>query len=667
MRLFSFNHTYESFDQKQLVRLVMLYWFLIITTVVSLGFIFLPTNWERWLNFLLLNVAMNLAHLLLLRFNKTHFASWSLPISIWVMITVPCYTSGGILAPGILTQLSIVLIASLLKGWRGGLTIGLLSMVTDLFFVYMDMHGYLPVTSVVHTPLTRWIAAFIPYCTVIALQYHTTEIMRTNMVSLKNELNKRQAVEGTLAKTIVNLQERVKEFKTLYTISHLLENEDATVHDLCQHIADAMPLGWQYPEDCGVKITIDDIACASINYRPSVYSQSVHIKTKSGKAILIEVIYKKAFTAADEGPFLKEERKLLTLIAEMLKTYIESKESRKALKDYQHALDLSSAVSISDKDGIIRFANEKFCQLTNYTLEELQGQFFGKIMSEMHTMDCYSQLNEALGMGQPFRGEFCNVTKEGKLQWVDSSIVPFLDDNGKITQYLSINYDITERKLVQEKIQKSEQLLSKLTSQVPGNTYMFEIDASGHPSILFANKGSDLYSSPSQNLKESPDEINAILHNEDREIFLQAMQAANASLTPISLQYRKVINGEVKWRWMQAKAEKNDDGKVIWYGATSDITPLVNYIADIEQMLFDISHVLRRPITSLIGLTSIATKEEMTSEKWQQLCGKVKQAAGEMDTFVNELNTIYSTKKMQTPFKLNIQLPIDKRSSLFRR
>ncbi len=668
LRLFQHNPNHEPLDQSHLVRLVMIYWFCIITGIVSLGFVFLPENWERWLDFLLINVGMNALHLVLLHFNKTRFASWSLPLSIWIMITIPCYTSGGILAPGILTQLGIVLIGGLLNGWRGGLAIGALSIFTDLFFVYAEMHGQLPPTSVVHSPLTRWIAAFIPFGTIMILQYHSSELLRLNITTLKEELGKRKAVENTLALTIVHLEERVKEFKTLYTISRFLENSAGSIADTCKKIVETMPAGWKYPKECGVCIHLNGTYFQSVNYKPSNFVQRITTHTKAETEISIEVVYTASFPIADEGPFLKEERNLLELIAEMLKTFVEKKESQSELKDYKHALDLSSAVCISDKDGTIRYANEKFCQMTKYSLKELQGQFFGIMMSKLHSIDYYNNLSESLSKGKPYLGEFCNETKDGQLYWVASSIVPFLDESGNITQYLSINQDITERKLVQEKIAKSEQLLSKLTSQVPGNTYMFEIDASGTPHILFANKGSDLYSltNTSDTLIESPDNIQKIIHEDDRPNFLKAIQDANNTLAPISFQYRKIVNGEIRWRWMQAKAENNEAGKIIWYGSTSDITPLVDYISDIEQMLFDISHVLRRPIASILGLSGANMSEAIAANQWKELRAKIQVAANEMDAFVKELNTVYSEKKKHNQFQFDIDFKVNQRDRLFK-
>ncbi|HRE98023.1 MAG TPA: hypothetical protein PK637_14730, partial [Flavobacteriales bacterium] len=94
-----------------------------------------------------------------------------------------------------------------------------------------------------------------------------------------------------------------------------------------------------------------------------------------------------------------------------------------------------------------------------------------------------------------------------------TSIVPFLDQNGKIYQYLSINHDITDRKNADEKIKESEKLLKKITSQVPGNTYMFEIEESGKANLLFVSRGTDLFNHQYslEELNEHPERLQEVL------------------------------------------------------------------------------------------------------------------------------------------------------------
>ena len=137
---------------------------------------------------------------------------------------------------------------------------------------------------------------------------------------------------------------------------------------------------------------------------------------------------------------------------------------RRALKeitDYKYALDQSAIVAITDQKGIILYANDNFCKISKYSAEELIGQDHRIVNSGYHSAAYIRDLWVTIGNGKIWRGEFCNKAKDGTLYWVDATIVPFLNDNGKPYQYLSIRTDITEKKKLEEELfeqQRNEQL-----------------------------------------------------------------------------------------------------------------------------------------------------------------------------------------------------------------
>jgi PAS domain-containing protein len=269
--------------------------------------------------------------------------------------------------------------------------------------------------------------------------------------------------------------------------------------------------------------------------------------------------------------------------------------------------------------------------------------------------------------GKPYRGEFCNKAKDGSLYWVDTSIVPFLNENGKVYQYLSINHDITNRKEADDKIKESEQLLRKITSQVPGNTYMFEIEEDGHTLMHFINRGTDTFnhSFGFDELSKHPELLREILHPDDKLKFNDTMKEAYQTKSIISFQYRIIVDGATRWRWMQAAPEKSKDGRIIWYGATNDITPLVDYLTSIEQMIFDIGHVIRRPVASILAMSKLITENELNETDIKAVSEKFHTIAEEMDKFIRELNQAYDQKKKETKLSIDIYPVIDKRNSLF--
>ncbi len=233
----------EKNYQGYMVFVLAIIWSVVIGLIVSIGFYFFPQIWYRWLAFLGVSLFMAITSITLNHYGRTRLASWWLTTILWLYITIPCYSAGGIMAPGILSQISVILTAGFLLGWRGGLLFGLLSMGTDFVFAYMEATGQLPVPQVAHNPITRWIGAIIPFGTILALQYYATNHLRAGLAALQKEIYKREEAEKVKDETLYNLGERVKELQTLYTVSRILQNADAGIlrSDLYREVANALP------------------------------------------------------------------------------------------------------------------------------------------------------------------------------------------------------------------------------------------------------------------------------------------------------------------------------------------------------------------------------------------------------------------------------------------
>jgi PAS domain S-box-containing protein len=139
---------------------------------------------------------------------------------------------------------------------------------------------------------------------------------------------------------------------------------------------------------------------------------------------------------------------------ELTSLELELKKSIQELMDIKFALDESSIVAITDSRGTITYINEQFIQISKYTKDELMGQDHRILNSGYHSAEFFKEMWRTIGAGDVWKGEIRNRAKDGSYYWVDTTIVPFLNDKGKPYQYLAIRYEITERKRVEQELQK---------------------------------------------------------------------------------------------------------------------------------------------------------------------------------------------------------------------
>lgn len=175
-------------------------------------------------------------------------------------------------------------------------------------------------------------------------------------------------------------------------------------------------------ENGGYQVQIDYLASADLWYESHVYSSS------TGIFVFIRNITKKK------------------------KIELELQANLQSLKDYQFAVDQASIVSITDKDGVLNYVNENYCKASGYSSKELLGVNVFSINPEFLGSATGSEMLQTVQSGKVWKGERISSGKSGRVYWLYSTIIPFLDKEQQPYQYLTISFDITEKKLAEEKV-----------------------------------------------------------------------------------------------------------------------------------------------------------------------------------------------------------------------
>ncbi len=236
----------------------------------------------------------------------------------------------------------------------------------------------------------------------------------------------------------------------------------------------------------------------------------------------------------------------------------------KELTDLKRALDESAIVAMTDQSGRIIFINDKFCEISQYSRDELIGQDHRIINSGYHPKEFIRDIWTTIANGKVWRGDLRNRAKDGSIYWVDTTIVPLLDKDKKPFQYVAIRYEITERKLGEDRIRQQASLLDKAQDAI----LVCDLNCQ----ILYWNKSAErIYGWPAEDAFGRS--VSDILCAEDQELVRHAKEALNKSDEWKSESRQTTRTGEkiiVMSRWTLVRNEKGEPD--YYFVTNTDIT-----------------------------------------------------------------------------------------------
>lgn len=198
-----------------------------------------------------------------------------------------------------------------------------------------------------------------------------------------------------------------------------------------------------------------------------------------------------------------------------------------------------STVMITDKNGNIEYINPKFSQLTGYTLEEVVGKKPSILKSGETSTDDYSDLWETIKNGGKWQGEFHNQKKSGELYWESARISAIRNTAGEITHFLAVKEDITERKLLQQEVEKHNQQIQKNK----------ELAAVGRMANMIAHDLRNPLSSIKMGMRILEKSATEFLGNKERELISISREQVKymESILTDMLSYSRPDNLNLEW------------------------------------------------------------------------------------------------------------------------
>lgn len=368
-------------------------------------------------------------------------------------------------------------------------------------------------------------------------------------------------------------------------------------------------------------------------------------------------------------------------------TDAELKASLKEIGDLKSALDQHAIVAITDPKGKIVYVNDKFCAISQYARGELIGQDHRIINSGHHPKGFFQTLWATIAGGRVWKGEIKNRAKDGSFYWVDTTIVPFLNDDGTIRQHVAIRADITERKKAEAELLEKEERFRTMANSIPQLAWI----ARGDGNITWYNRRWHEYTG--KTLAEMEGWGWQSVHDPAvLPLVVERWKAAIESGQPFDMEF-PLLGADGRFRTFLTRIEplKDSEGRVVnWFGTNTDVeslkaaedkvhrlnAELERRVAErtaqletanreLEAFSYSVSHDLRAPLRAVNGFAGIVVEDfgpQLPAEA-QRYLGLVRESALKMGMLIDDL-LMFSRLSRQPLNKQTVEMDELVRSTL---
>ncbi len=250
---------------------------------------------------------------------------------------------------------------------------------------------------------------------------------------------------------------------------------------------------------------------------------------------------------------------------------------RKALLELEQqkmALDEHAIVTVTDTAGVILYANDKFCETSGYSREELVGANHRLVKSGVHPPGFYQTMWDTIRVGKVWHGELCNRAKDGHLYWLAATLVPIEGELGEPVAYIAIRTDISERKQMEEDLRESrEQLRIALDASQMGfwdwNTTLDRTYFSDQWLAMLGYRHGDL--------EDKSDSWSSLVHPDDLGQAQETYRRHAQGELPAYKVELRMRHRDGSWRWLFSS------GQITAWNARGEVTRVMGIDTDISE------------------------------------------------------------------------------------
>jgi len=311
------------------------------------------------------------------------------------------------------------------------------------------------------------------------------------------------------------------------------------------------------------------------------------------------------------------------------------------MEDLKAAVDEAAIVLVADAKGIITYANQRAGDISGYAPEELVGQDFRFLTSTQQTSPFFEQMWDIISVGGIWRGEIRNRSRGGSVFWLDTTVVPFLDETGSPIQHMSISFEITARKQAEAKLlASSADRRSLLDAASVARMVPWSMDIKTG-SLKVGDSVFMVLGQPAAGFQSRQGALKELLKPEDQKLLTHALATAKAGGYASFEAPMKRGEHQIIWtRWTIARQEGYLQGVI------QDITEQHELHAQLLQsqkleslgtLVGGITHDFNNILMGILGYTEVLSHNPAANASVQKGVDVIRRAAERGRNLVNQL------------------------------